>query len=502
MPLQKTKTLLLAPFYAMHARYVPLLMIYFAFGAMAFNSIPIIYWTKDTLGFSSETLVAMSVWISLPWTIKMIFGQMVDSVPIFRSTRTSYILVAALLMFVGILLLAGLAGNWPRVATLGTKENIYLIANLILTIGTVLQDVIADAMTVEVVPREGKDRAIIEKELTEVQLLGRLAIYIALFVFIPAGVMVQKFFGYEIMFLSMLSIPVISVIGVLFIRLQKMNLAPINRTMLFGGLLYAAITIAFGMFEVSYGQEIIFALSLAIILYLLANVAGDIPQEKIRGIICAAIVIFVFRSMPGYGPGVSWWEIDVLLFDQDFFTVLSQIGNGIAIAGMLFGIKLITEKPVGWVLGWITVMSFILSVPTIGMYYGLHEWTAAHFGFGARTIALIDVAAASPFAQFSMIPMLALMAYYAPKGKEATWFALAGSFMNLAITGGNILTKYLTQIFVVTQAKHDALGTLISSADYSQLGKLMIVSSAVGLFVPLITIWFFANPKIQTTKAG
>ena len=33
------------------------------------------------------------------------------------------------------------------------------------------------------------------------------------------------------------------------------------------------------------------------------------------------------------------------------------------------------------------------------------------FGFGARSIAIIDTAAASPFAQLSMIPLLTLIAY-------------------------------------------------------------------------------------------
>lgn len=498
MDTQKIKATLLAPFRAMHRRYLPLLMIYFAFGALAFSSIPIIYWTKDILGFSPQTLASISVWISLPWTIKMIFGQMADSVPVFRSTRVSYVMIAAFFMFCGIILLAGLAGNWTGVSALGSKENIFLFANLILTVGTVLQDVVADAMTSEVVSREGKNNETIEKELAEVQLLGRLAIYTALFVCIPTGVIVQKLFGYEIMFLAMLGIPIISIAGILFIRLPKKELVPVNRLILFGGLLYAAITIGFGMSDIPYGQEVIFTLSLGILLFLLGNVAGDVSPEKIRGIICAAVIIFVFRSMPGYGPGVGWWEIDVLGFDQNFFTVLSQIGNGIAIVGMLLGIKLITEKPVSWVLGWVTIISFVLSVPTIGMYYGLHEWTAAHFGFGARTIALIDVAAASPFAQFSMIPMLALTAYYAPKGKEATWFALVGSFMNLALTGGNILTKHLTQVFVVTQAKYDQAGALVSAADYSQLGNLMLVSCAVGLIVPLLTIRLFANQKVLT----
>ena len=55
------------------------------------------------------------------------------------------------------------------------------------------------------------------------------------------------------------------------------------------------------------------------------------------------------------------------------------------------------------------------------MYYGLHHFTQEMFGFGARTIALVDNALESPFGQLSMIPLLTLIAIYAPEGKRATW---------------------------------------------------------------------------------
>ena len=57
----------------------------------------------------------------------------------------------------------------------------------------------------------------------------------------------------------------------------------------------------------------------------------------------------------------------------------------------------------------LTVVGTLLALPNIGMFYGLHEWTAAHTGglVDARTIALIDTALESPLGQIAMIPMLA-----------------------------------------------------------------------------------------------
>jgi hypothetical protein len=90
------------------------------------------------------------------------------------------------------------------------------------------------------------------------------------------------------------------------------------------------------------------------------------------------------------------------------------------------------------VLFWIAVAGAILSLPNIALFFGVHHWTEPTFGFGARAIAVIDAAAASPFTQLSMIPLLTLIAFYAPTGHRATWFALMASLMNLALVAGQL----------------------------------------------------------------
>ena len=143
--------------------------------------------------------------------------------------------------------------------------------------------------------------------------------------------------------------------------------------------------------------------------------------------------------------------------------------------------KQLTEYSVTKVLFWLAVAGTILSLPNIGLYYGLHHWTEENFGFGARTIALIDAATASPFAQLSMIPLLTLIAYYAPAGHRATWFALMASLMNLALVAGQLQTKYLNQIFVVQRG------------DYGELGVLLITAITFGLVIPVAAIALFGR---------
>ena len=117
-----------------------------------------------------------------------------------------------------------------------------------------------------------------------------------------------------------------------------------------------------------------------------------------------------------------------------------------------------------------------MSAPFIGMYYGLHEWTERLFGFGARTIALIDTMADSPLGQVAMVPMLAWIAREAPENQKATYFAVMAAFTNLALSGAQLGTRYLNMLFVVERGR------------YEELGGLMITATVIGLVVPVATV--------------
>lgn len=349
-------------------------------------------------------------------------------------------------------------------------------------------------MSVEVVEREGRPEKAIFRDLAMVQLLGRLALSLGMFLVAGLGGWLAHVVSYQTLFLCALVIPCISVLGCVLVKIDYTAPSPINWTILLGGLCYAIFVTVMGLSNVPYGQEIVFVVSLLIILFLLSRLMDNINRSLIWTLIGTAVVIFVFRAMPSPGAGASWFMMDVLGFNKAFFGTLAQIGAGLAILGMWFLAKPITEKPIAWVLGILTVIYFILSLPLIGLYYGLHHYTQTHFGFGAHTIALLDTAIASPFAQLSMIPMLALIARYAPKGHAATWFALMASFMNLALAAGGMISKWLNQIYVVTREVKNPAGDIMVHANYSQLGHLLIICAVMGLIVPLTAIWFLLRP--------
>lgn len=480
---QRLQDALVTPVKAMRLRYLPLLMVYFSYGALGITAVAQSFWVKRELTFSPTELAALAVWLTIPWTVKMVFGQFVDCVPILGSRRRVYVFIGAALVATGLTTLAGAAGGWIGFAG---PDTLYVIASLLTTSGVVLQDVVADAMSTEVVDREQPDgtprpKTEIERELGLVQVLGRLAL--SLGIFLTAGVAgwLAQVYSYETVFLAGLAIPVISVTGAVFVRLENSEQKPIDWRILGGGLVFGAAVVGIGVGQLPFGQELVFIVSMTIVCAMLVRVTADLDHETRMKILYAAIIIFVFRASPGTGEGYRWFTIDVLGFDEAFYGTLAQIGAGVAMAGMWLFSDTITRQPVAVTLFWLTIIGTVLSLPNLALVYELHHWTEQTLGVGARTIALLDTTLESPFAQLSMIPMLTLVAIHAPEGRRATWFALMASFMNLALVAGQLQTKYFNQVFEVTRGSYDALPMLI-------VGVV-----AIGFIVPIAAILIFGR---------
>jgi len=207
--------------------------------------------------------------------------------------------------------------------------------------------------------------------------------------------------------------------------------------------------------------------------------------------------------MPTPAPGQTWWFIDELGFDQQFLSVLSLISAGLTLAGMFIFRRFMAEKSIAYIVGFLTVIFTLLGIPILGMYYGLHEWTAAMTGgvVDARFIAVADTALESPLQQIAMIPMLAWIANNAPTHLKATFFAVMASFSNLALSASQLGTKYLNLIFKVTrEVKDRTTGEVKVPADYSELGWLMAAAIVIGLVLPLLTIFIVQRTRLRTTQ--
>lgn len=118
---------------------------YFAQGMGGLAYEPVSYYLKDALGLGPAQAAIFVAWMTLPLTIKPLFGLLTDFLPWAGKRRAPHLIVVSLLTSLGWLLLAGL------------KSPNYMAALsllILVNVGFVLSDVVCDAVMVE----RGKER--------------------------------------------------------------------------------------------------------------------------------------------------------------------------------------------------------------------------------------------------------------------------------------------------------------------------------------------------------
>ena len=511
----------------MRLSYLPPLMVYVAYGISGLTGIVGTFFVKDYLGLSASFLAALGFWAGIPWALKMPLGHLVDLIWRWKSWL---VFLGAGLIAASLLIMAGLLTDRAAMTAIMPAEAWFVLSTLLAPVGYVVQDVIADAMTVEAVPRVDANGKPVPQDarklmnttmqtLGRVALIGGLALVAALNLYLFAGVEklseAEKVAIYRQIYLIAMAIPFISVFGVAlayFLKqrdlrrlvAQGMNPAEARKLLevqeerpaanwwiLGGSVAFVAFSLGMGFSRIEYNQEIILAGSLAIIAFLIAKLTRELEPEARATLIGTAVIIFVFRAVPSPGEGLTWWMIDELKFDQQFLAVLSLIASVLTLFGMFLFRRFMAVRSIAYVVGFLTLVGAVLSLPIVGLIFGLHQWTAAATGgvVDARFIVVVNTALESPLGQIAMIPMLAWIANSAPQNLKATYFAIMASFTNLALSASQLGTKYLNEVYVVTrQVKDAATAAIVTPADYGQLGELLIVQLAIGLLLPFAAI--------------
>ena len=92
----------------------------------------------------------------------------------------------------------------------------------------------------------------------------------------------------------------------------------------------------FGTLKFPFSQEVTLITSLILIFILMRYLVKPLSKVNKYTIVGTAIIIFIYRSIPGPGAGLSWFEIDVLGFDQSFMSYLSVNAAFITLLGLFF----------------------------------------------------------------------------------------------------------------------------------------------------------------------
>ena len=519
--------------------FLPPLMVYFAAGFSGLTMIVGTFFVKEYLDLSAAYLAGLAFWAGLPWALKMPLGHLVD---IIWGWKWLLVYFGAGLVGLSVFIMYLVLTQTEMMTAIMPMSAWYITSYILAPCGLVVQDAVADAMSVEAVPRldaQGREIGLEQSRAmhTTMQTLGRFALILGTVV--VAAINITLFSGIETMdagakrdvyatiYLCALAIPVVSVSGVVLAGIQKIRakrgmmrrgLSPAETDALFerpdedttpnpwyfiGGAGFVAISLTVGLSDIDYGQEIIFAGSMVIVLLLMRQLIAVLEPAQARTLVGTALVIFLFRAVPRPGDGYTWFTIDVLGFDQQFQSILSLITSVLTLVGMVVLRPLMANRPIVYIVVLLTLASGVLSLPNIGLYYGIQDITAPLTGgvADARFIAIIDTAIESPLGQIAMIPMLAWIARNAPNDLKATFFAVMASFTNLALSASSLLTKYLNKVFVVTRKVTDPeTGEVTTPADYSELGMLLIVVSVITVGLPLLTVFVVQRTRLRTRE--
>lgn len=520
----------------MRLSFLPPIMVYLAAGVSGLTAIVGTFFVKDHLGLSAEFLAALGFWLGVPYTIKMPIGHVVDLIWRWKSVL---VYLGAALIAASLAIMVALIRHKAAMAAIMPIESWFVLSALLSPIGYVIQDVVADAMTVEAVPRtneHGEPIAEDEQKVmhTTMQTLGRVAVIgggiaVALaniIVFADTGTLnkAAKALLYAKVYEWALLIPVVSVLGVVMAtvlrwrarqRLITTGLSARdadqqldgrnektqpNPWVLGGSVLFVAFSLAMGFSGYPWKEEIVFLGSMAIIVVMMIKLTHELADGARATLIGTATVIFLFRATPSFGDGATWWMIDQLRFDEHFLSVLEMAGSVLTLLGLFIFRRFMAQCSIAWITGFLVLASTVVTLPLLGMFYGLHEWTMrlTDGAIGPRALMLVNTTLSAPLAQVAMIPLLAWIARSAPVNLKATYFAVMSSFTNLALSAAQLGTKYLNQAYTVTREVRAPDGALKVAADYSQLGELMIAATLLGLAMPFAAIWFARATRFKS----
>jgi MFS family permease len=244
--------------------YLPILTTYFAFGASAITAIATLYLQKETLKLTPVEVAEIGFWLGLPWSMKMVAGVASDSYPILGSRRFAYLLVGAACSVAG----------FAAVATVVTTKAGYLLAMLLITVGFMIQDVVADALSVEV--------ARSDEELGQIQALGRMALLAGGISVGYLGGVLAGHIGPRNTFALAMLLPALVLLTLPWVRgaarqdIPSAAAGPLGdgkaSLVLAVGLGYAALGAVLTSLGVAFAQEIVLVVSLVLIALLLRKV--------------------------------------------------------------------------------------------------------------------------------------------------------------------------------------------------------------------------------------
>lgn len=435
-------------------RILPILTIYFLIGFAAIDAVTSTFYVRDMVPLGSDQLIEIGIWMGLPWSIKLVFGSIIDNFYILGNNRKSYIHLGSTFFLLGQLFFLSFVYYSDLRSYLGDYA-LLVTSGLLTTLGIVFWDIIADTLSVDV----ARD----SEEIGKVQVLGRGSQMVGgLLAALITGPLAASFEAFSVFSLKLVFPALVALSTVFFLNPKKLK--GITEAPRVGD--YRALVVAFLFLLVcviSRSQEVIVAVQTIVILYLLYLLLRNMERKAATYFVGVLTALFLFRAAPGVGPVYEWWTTSQLGFDQNFLGLLKITGSIAGVGALLlFGKKLRTGN-ISLSLSSMALVGVLTLLVPIAVYFRYVDLDHVRYLF------IADNALAHAVGILSMIPLGIVIAENAPLHRRALYMSVTASFMNVPLVAGDILSKKLNKIFPVTRL------------DFSQLGQLLISVLILGL---------------------
>lgn len=403
--------------------------VYFIAGATTLAGVASTFAFKEDLHLTIPQVQILGSLGIIPWSIKPLYGLLSDRLPIRNLRRKPYLFFAGILGAVGYFSLATWVQGFAGAAA----------ALLISAAGFALADVIVDGIVAE--------RSRTQKEAGKLQSICRASLLVgALIVSYASGILVEWIGARNVFFVT-------------------------------GFLPLLTCIFALCMTELP-GEVHAFSLRET--------------WRSFRGALTPALLwstffLFLWRATPSSGSAFSYFLIDELHFDPEFFGRLSLISHAMGIAGVFIFRKFLLSLSLRTLFFWIIIASVVLSLPTFGLIYGWYHI----LGVSPKFFAMADTLISAPLSEIGFLPLLILVARICPKGIEATMFAVLASLMNIGLAVSDLGGAALSTYFDVRGATDTLPG------NYAHLDTVMWIA-VLSSFLPLPLLRFL--PETRTSE--
>lgn len=367
-------------------KYLLIFALVYFFSPNGLSSLPNLtlnFLLKETFKLTATQLAYFSAITILGWALKPLWGLISDLIPLFGSKRKSYLIITSLIA----------ASCWFLLSS--TSNYSVWILLVILTISSfayAFQDVVTDALMIEIGKKENK--------LAEFQAIQWLGVSIAQIITGFAGGLAAEKLRAQTTFLLAAFFP-LTIAILTSILLRKIKEEPILRFQEFKENFKLGV----------WNKE-----------FLLVN-----------------LFLFLWRFSPSFGAPMFYYQVDVLKFSKVFLGFLSSLGAiGSAIGTIIFSF-ISKYVPIKKLLFWsvflggiLTFWSLIYLTPFIKNNLTL-----------AKVLAIVD---SILFGVLGIIFFLTMLTFAAQKTNPklaGSIFAFITSVMNLGLMGSEALGGYL-----------------------------------------------------------